>query len=130
MKLWQRVFLWSMALMMLSVMALAAFIAQHSHRQNLDREQQQALQEHELLLTAVQTMLVSERGSDGTFLTADETVEAFSAHIKAIAAGRDDLSLELFRDGVPVCASRLTAAPSPEGREELTVEAGQTAVIC
>jgi len=126
MKLWQKVFIWSLLLITLSVAALAALVSHESHIQNLKREEIRAVQEHGTLVSALQTSLIYERYRMGSeFLKQQEMLDVFSRNVDLYTAGRKDLAVELFK-GETILYTTLDQALQPaETRRELSVEAGQ-----
>ena len=126
MKLWQKVFIYSLVLVTLSVAALAALVSQQSHLQNLKREQTRAAQEHGTLVNALQASLIYERYRQGdSFLSQQDTVESFSRNVDLYTAGRRDLAVELYQGDTLLYSSLEEGLRPTSPREELSVEQGQ-----
>ncbi len=126
MKLWQKVFIYSLLLVTLSVAALAALVSQQSHLQNLEREEIRAAQEHGTLVNALQASLIYERYRQGdSFLSQQDTVESFSRSVDLYTAGRRDLAVELYQGDTLLYSSLDDGLRPTAPREELSVEAGQ-----
>jgi signal transduction histidine kinase len=126
MKLWQKVFIYSLLLVTLSVAALAALVSQQSHLQNLKREEMRAAQEHGTLVNALQASLIYERYRQGdSFLSQQDTVESFSRNVDLYTAGRRDLAVELYQGDTLLYSSLEEDLRPISPREELSVEQGQ-----
>ena len=126
MKLWQKVFIWSLLLITLSAAAIAALVSQKSHAQTLQREEIRAAQEHGTLVNALQTALIYERYRVGsTCLSREDMVDAFAHSVELYTAGRKDLAVELFQEDTLLYTTLDSTLQPRETRPELTVSPGQ-----
>lgn len=75
MKLWQKVFLSSLALILVAINVISVMLVNNSHRLMLEREQAHALNEHEFFAASVANTVVYERLKAEKIMLASDEVE-------------------------------------------------------
>lgn len=108
MKLWQKVFLLSLLLILLAIDVTAGIILYTSHELMMEREQEQAVSRHQYLSATLQNRIVSERLRQNQPLLAAGDVDALLNTLVASQASGND-GVAIYRDGKAV--SELQAAP-------------------
>ncbi|MGI6264682.1 MAG: ATP-binding protein [Acutalibacteraceae bacterium] len=89
MKLWHKVFLASLALILLAVNVTAGVILVSSHRLTLQREQEQAVSQYRYLAATLQNRVVYERLRRGRPILPDAEVDALLSTLVASRVGGD-----------------------------------------
>lgn len=111
MKLWQKVFLVSLCLILLAINVTAGIILYSSHRLMVEREEEQAVAQHQYLTATLQNRVVYERLSQKQPLLSAEAVDKLLNTLVASESGGND-GVAIYRDERPV--SELQAAPLTE----------------
>jgi signal transduction histidine kinase len=120
-KLWQKIFLLTLALVIIVVNVTSLALLSNNHRLAIEREQQNALSQHIYLITEMQNRLIYTQLTERTISLSDE--EALAVVTKAIDTQRSDSSMRaaLFRDNVAVyplnqdfSANELTLLSEPD----------------
>ncbi len=77
MKLWQKIFLYTMMLVMLAVSVTSILVLKNSFQLAMDQKKQAAYNEHEFLITNFKSMLLSERLRQNAILLEEEQIIAY-----------------------------------------------------
>ncbi|MCL1846696.1 MAG: HAMP domain-containing histidine kinase [Coriobacteriia bacterium] len=105
MKLWQKIFLLTLALVIVVVNTTSLALLSANHRLAIEREQQSALSRHSYLTHDLQNEIVLTQTVERIFMTDEETLSAASE----IVERRDSdatIRVTLFRDGTLVYSGR------------------------
>lgn len=79
MKLWHKIFLCSLALIIIAVDVTAIAVLSESYRTMIGREREQAVSEHEYLTAGIANNVIYERMRQGKLLLSSEDVEKIVA---------------------------------------------------
>lgn len=96
MKLWQKIFLYTLMLVMLAVGVTSILVLDGSFRLAMDQKEQAAATEHEFLIANFKSMLLSERFRQNMILLEDGQVLQFMEDIFGAQTMRDGIA---FYDG-------------------------------
>ena len=108
MKLWQKVFLVSLSLILLAINVTAGIILYTSHQRTVQREQEQAATQHQYLAATLQNRVVYERLSQKRpLLSATQVDELLDTLL--VSQSTADSGIAIWRGKAMV--SQLQAAP-------------------
>lgn len=124
MKLWQKVFFVSLALILLAINTTAGVILYSSHRLMVEREQEQAAEQHGYLSASLQNRIIYERLNQKQPLLPAETVDGLLNKLVVSQTGQDGIAI--YRGTTEV--SRLSAAPLTEAFQTNVIKATDTAI--
>lgn len=77
MKLWQKIFLYTLILVMLAVSITSILLLKNSFSLALDQKKQSVYNEHEFLVTSFKNMMMTERLRTNAIVLKEETVQEF-----------------------------------------------------
>ncbi len=77
MKLWQKVFLYTLILVMLAVSMTSILLLKNSFSFALDQKKQSVYSEHEFLLTSFKSMMITERFKENAIVLEEKTLQKF-----------------------------------------------------
>jgi signal transduction histidine kinase len=135
-KLWQKIFLLTLALVIIVVNVTSMALLSNNHRLAIEREQQNALSQHIYLITELQNRLIYTQLTERTISLSDE--DALAVVIKVIDAQRNDstMRVSLFRDGEAVypvnqapTESELALLPNPDYSSSIVDENSTTRLL-
>ena len=79
MKLWQKIFLYTLILVMLAVSMTSILLLKNSFSIAMDQKKQSVYSEHEFLITSFKSMMLTERLKANVIVLDEETLRAFMA---------------------------------------------------
>lgn len=77
MKLWQKIFLYTLILVMLAVSMTSILLLKNSFSLALDQKKQSVYSEHEFLITSFKSMMLTERLKENAIVLDEETLKGF-----------------------------------------------------
>ena len=99
MKLWQKIFLLTLALVIIVVNATSLALLTANHRLAVEREQQNALQRHSSLIVEMKNVIIYTQVSERVVSLSDENTLAVACDVIGRRDSDSSLQLSLFRDG-------------------------------
>ena len=108
MKLWQKIFLISLALVMAAIDVTAYAVLGYSHRIMIDREQENAVSEHEYLAAGLSSKVLYERMRQSALMLEDDKVaKLLTQALESQMDGPQKAAVALWEDGkaTPVAAT-------------------------
>jgi hypothetical protein len=77
MRFWQKIFLFSLALLMVTISIVSLLLLRGNHQGNIEQARQNGISTHDLVIGSMQTAVVHDRYQTGEgFLTEDEMIES------------------------------------------------------
>ena len=77
MKLWQKIFLYTLILVMLAVSMTSILLLKNSFSFALNQKKQSVYSEHEFLVTSFKSMMVTERLKENAIVLEEKTLKKF-----------------------------------------------------
>lgn len=124
MRLWQKVFLVSLALILFAINVTAGVILYSSHRLMVEREQEQAAKQHGYLSATLQNRIIYERLNQKQPLLPADTVDDLLNKLILSQTGQDGIAIYRGTNEV----SRLAASPLTEAFQTEVIKAADTAI--
>ena len=129
MKLWQKIFLLTLALVIIVVNTTSLVLLSTNHSLAVEREYQNALSQHsQLVANIMDTVVVTEITENKVSLT---DAEVFAIAMNAVRNRRNDPSMRpsLFRDGTLAYPSSFSRGVLPEAERALLSEPDYSSMI-
>lgn len=124
MKLWQKVFLVSLALILLAINITAGAILYSSHQLMLEREQEQAAKQHGYLSATLQNRVIYERLNQKQPLLPTDSVDKLLKNLVISQTGQDGIAI--YRGSMEI--SRFQAHPLTQVFHNEVVQSSDNAV--
>lgn len=98
MKLWQKIFLCSLALVILAIDVTSVLLLSNSHRLTVMREEQNAVSEHKYLSVMLKDNVIYERlKQNKVFLTEEEVIQVTQSAFEPQSSARTIRLVAIYR---------------------------------
>lgn len=109
MKLWQKIFLYTLILVMLAVGVTSILLLENSYSLAMNQKKQSVYSEHEFLITGFKSMVVTERLKENAVALEGAQVEKFMK--ESMEENTSNSMIFLDEDGRQICANKTEKIP-------------------
>lgn len=109
MKLWQKIFLYTLILVMLAVGVTSILLLENSYSLAINQKKQSVYSEHEFFISSFRSMVVTERLKQNLVVLEEGKVEELMKEIMEVDAGASTIFLD--KDSSQICSNRQEEIP-------------------
>ena len=114
MKLWQKIFLWTLLTAMLAVSTLGVLLLKNNFKSSMVRQTQSTLSEHEYLISNINNRIIAERLRNGSVLLSTKDISNVLKSIFDNSSSKETTSVALFNTAYEVLYNNVNVNISDE----------------
>jgi signal transduction histidine kinase len=136
MKLWQKIFLLTLTLVIIVVNATSLILLTNNHSLAIEREQHNAIARHDYLVAEIQNSIIYTQLVQRSISLTDEAALGVAFDVMDRQRGDATVGVTLFEEGAPVHSvnvqpkqAEIALLPQPDYSSNIVVDAGRTYLL-